>query len=162
MEKLLQIVQKLRDEVVPDTPLSKMSKSELLSFIEEANIIQRMRTFHQKAERGVRSTLTDDEDEGLIPSESTIQKWRVGKLRKLLRQFHKATQILKKYEKFSASRLRSHIKRHRYEEMLYGQDLDLPDTDEETDEKEKPKPRNGRKRKRSPRKSARSPKKKQT
>ena len=145
----------MRDEIVPDTPLSKMSKSELLSFIEEANIIQRMRTFHQKAERGIRSTLTDDEDEGLIPTESTIQKWRVGKLRKLLRQFHKATQVLKKYDKFSASRLRSHIKRHRYEEMLYGQDLDLPDTDEETDDEKKNQRTVGRGRGRGPERNGR-------
>ena len=78
MDKLLQLVAKLRDELVPSQPLNKMSKPEL---IEESNFIQRMRAFHQKGERGIRSTLTEDEDETLIPSQSEIQKWRVGKLR---------------------------------------------------------------------------------
>ena len=138
MDKLLQLVAKLRDEIVPSTPLNKMSKPELIQFIEESNFIQRMRTFHQKGERGIRSTLTEDEDDTLIPSQAEVQKWRVGKLRKLIRTFHRATQILKKYTKFSAARLRSHIKRNRYEEMMFGDDLPV-ETDDEKEEKEKPK-----------------------
>ena len=120
MEKLLQLVEKLKKAIVPDQPVGKMPKGELLSFISEADLISRMRTFHERVEKGIRSAITDDEDEKMIPSESELQKWRVGKIRKLVREFHKSTQILKKYTKFSAARLRSHIKRHKYEEMLYG------------------------------------------
>ena len=56
----------------------------------------------------------------------------------MIRTFHRATQILKKYTKFTSERLRSHIKRNRYEEMLFGDDLPEPNTD---DEKERPKKR---------------------
>ena len=113
-----------------------MSKEDLLRFITEANLLQRMRTFHQKEAKGVRSVITDDESP-LVPSEADIQKWRVGKLRKLVRDFHRATQILKRYTKFSAARLRSHIKRHRYEDMLYGDDLPDIGTDDEGEPKKK-------------------------
>ena len=90
MDKLLQLVQKLRDEIVPESPLSKMSKPDLLSWIEEANLLSRMRTFHGKGTRGIRSTLTDDEEDSLVPSNNEVQRWRIGKLRKLVRNFHKA------------------------------------------------------------------------
>ena len=138
MDKLVKLVEKLRNEIVPESPIAKMSKEDILRFITEANLLQRMRTFHRKGVvAGVRSVITDDEAP-LVPSETDIQKWRVSKLRKLVRNFHRATQILKKYTKFSAARLRSHIKRHRYEEMLYGDDL--PDIGSDTDtEDEKPK-----------------------
>ena len=45
MEKLLQLISKLREEIVPDQPLSKMSKEDVLRFIEDASIIKRMRAF---------------------------------------------------------------------------------------------------------------------
>ena len=136
MDKLLKLVEKLRNEIVPESSISKMSKEDILRFITEANLLQRMRTFHRKGDvAGVRSVITDDEAP-LVPSESDILKWRVGKLRKLVRDFHRATQILKKYTKFSAARLRSHIKRHRYEDMLYGDDLpDIDSTDEDEPKK---------------------------
>ena len=145
MDKLLQIISKLRNAIVPETPLSKMPKEDLLAFIEESNLVERMRTFHQRAEKGIRSAITDDEDDTLIPNAGDLKRMRIGKLRKLVRQFHKATQILRKYEKFSAARLRSHIKRHRYEEMLYGDDL--PET-ETTDDEEEKTDKKGKKRKR--------------
>ena len=144
MEKLLQLVEKLKKAIVPDQPVGKMPKGELLSFISEADLLTRMRTFHERVEKGIRSAITDDEDEKMIPSESELKKWRVGKIRKLVREFHKSTQILKKYTKFSAARLRSHIKRHKYEEMLYGDDLPSLDTD--TDE-DTPEPRRKRRKK---------------
>ena len=108
MDKLLQLIGKLRNEIVPEQPLSKMSKPDLLKFIEEAQILERMRTFHEKGSKGIRSTITEDDDEQLIPGSVEIQRWRVGKLRKLLRDFHRATQILKKFTKYTSGRLRSH------------------------------------------------------
>ena len=120
MDKLLKLVEKLRGEIVPEQPLSKMAKEDILRFISESSLLLKMRAFHQSS-KGIRSAITDDESDGpLVPSETDLAKWRVGKLRKLVRNFHRATGILKKYAKFTASRLRSHIKRHRYEEMLYG------------------------------------------
>ena len=137
MDKLLKLVEKLRNEIVPESSISKMSKEDILRFITESNLLQRMRTFHRKGDvAGVRSVITDDEAP-LVPSESDILKWRVGKLRKLVRDFHRATQILKRYTKFSAARLRSHIKRHRYEDMLYGDDLPDIGTDDEGEPKKK-------------------------
>ena len=139
MEKLLQLVEKLKSAIVPDQPVGKMAKSDLLSFISESDLLTRMRTFHERVEKGIRSAITEDEGEKLVPSESELKKWRVGKIRKLVREFHKSTQILKKYAKFSAPRLRSHIKRHKYEEMLYGNDLPTVETD--TDEDSPPRKR---------------------
>ena len=63
MDKLLQIISKLRNAIVPENPLSKMSKEDILAFIEESNLLERMRTFHQRAEKGIRSAITDDEEE---------------------------------------------------------------------------------------------------
>ena len=145
MDKLLGLIDKLKNEIVPGKPLGKMTKADLLAFIRESNFLERMRTFHEKVQKGIRSALTDDEAP-LVPSESSLEKLSTAKLRRLIRNFHRATQILKKYTKFSPARLRSHVKRHRYEEMLYGQDLPVDGTD---DEEEKKKPR-GRKRRRSP------------
>ena len=152
MDKLLQIISKLRNAIVPENPLSKMSKEEILAFIEESNLLERMRTFHQRAERGIRSAITDDEDDTLIPNAADVKKMRIGKLRKLVRQFHKATQVLRKYDKFSAARLRSHVKRHRYEEMLYGEDMPEAET---TDDEEEKSEKKGKKRKRAKKKEKR-------
>jgi len=44
MEKLLQLADKLRSAIVPEKPLSKMSKSEILEFIEEKSVVERMNT----------------------------------------------------------------------------------------------------------------------
>ena len=140
MDKLLALITKLRNEIVPEggrASITKMAKGDLLKFITDANLLERMRTFHQKEVKGIRSALTDDEGP-LVPSESEIQKWRVGKLRKLVRDFHRSTQIFKKFDKMSAARLRSHIKRNRYEEMMYGDDLPVSDG-EEPEKKKKPK-----------------------
>ena len=51
MEKLLQLVEKLKSAIVPDQPVGKMPKAELLSFISESDLLTRMRTFHERVER---------------------------------------------------------------------------------------------------------------
>ena len=63
MDKLLQLIEKLRGEIVPESPIATMSKPQLLQFIEESQFIERMRVFHQKGDRGIRSAITDDEDD---------------------------------------------------------------------------------------------------
>ena len=59
MDRLLKLVAKLRDEIVPEAPLSKMAKQDILQFISESNLLLKMRTFHQGGTRGVRSAITD-------------------------------------------------------------------------------------------------------
>ena len=105
MEKLLSLIEKLKNEIVPEQKISKMSKADLLSFYDSKEILARARVFHQKVKKGIRSALTDDEDD-FIPSERSLQTWKVGQLRRFLKQFHKATQIMKGYSKFTAARLR--------------------------------------------------------
>ena len=62
MEKLLKLVEKLRNEIVPESPISKMPKEAILRFMTDANLLQRMRTFHRKGpDAGIRSVITDDE-----------------------------------------------------------------------------------------------------
>ena len=48
MEKLLDLVHKLRESVVPAAQIKKMSKKELVSFIEDAKILEKMHIFHEK------------------------------------------------------------------------------------------------------------------
>ena len=82
MDKLLKLVEKLRGEIVPEQPLSKMAKDDILRFISESSLLLKMRAFHQSS-KGIRSAITDDESDGpLVPSETDLAKWRVGKLRK--------------------------------------------------------------------------------
>ena len=71
MEKLLTLISKLKNEIVPESPVGKMPKEALLAFIRDANLLDRMRTFHQKEIKGVRSVITDDEAP-LVPSEGDI------------------------------------------------------------------------------------------
>ena len=134
MDKLLSLVNKLKNEIVPPQPVNKMSKEQLLVFFEEQSILDRAKVFHKKIVKGIRSAITDDDDD-LVPTDRELKKWRVGKIRKFLRDFHRSTQILKRYHKFTAPRLRSHIKRHRYEQMLLGDDIQ-----ESTDEEKTPPP----------------------
>lgn len=155
MEKLLALVEKLKDEIVPAQPINKMSKEQLLSFFQEQNILDRAKIFHKKIVKGIRSVITQEDDD-IVPRESELKKWRVGKIRKFLREFHKATQILKKYHKYNAPRLRSHIKRHRYEQMLLGDDIQ-ESSDEEKSPPTTPKQTPKIRRRRSPPKP-RSPK----
>ena len=50
MDKLLGLIDKLKNEIVPGKPLGKMTKADLLAFIRESNFLERMRTFHQKVQ----------------------------------------------------------------------------------------------------------------
>ena len=145
MDKLLQLIEKLRSELVPESPIASMST---IATIHRGIAIYWTYACFTKKATGEFSAITDDEDDNLVPNPAAIKKWRVGKLRKLLRTFHKATLILKKYMKFSASRLRSHIKRNRYEEMLFLDD-NLPDTPPSTPKKKKSFQKAKQKRKRS-------------
>ena len=66
MDKLLDIIQKLRDAVVPAEKLAKMSKKQILSFIEDAKILQKMRIFHEKKRaKAVKSIVNEDEEESV-------------------------------------------------------------------------------------------------
>ena len=85
MEKLLSLVNKLKDEIVPPQPVNKMSKEQLLVFFEEQSILDRAKVFHKKIVKGIRSAITDD-DHDLVPTDRELKKWRVGKIRKFLRQ----------------------------------------------------------------------------
>lgn len=50
MDKLLELVQKLRESVVPTAGIKQMNKKDLLSYIEEAKILEKMQIFHDKRE----------------------------------------------------------------------------------------------------------------
>ena len=64
MEKLLDIVAKLREVVVPPVPVTKMGKKDLLEFIlEDAKLLDRMRTFHDKRKaKAVQSLIHEDQE----------------------------------------------------------------------------------------------------
>ena len=151
MEKLLDLVQKLRESIVPTAEIKSISKKELLSFIEDADILKKMSIFHEKKQsKALKSIVHEAEEESVVPDLATIRKWPVSKLRKLLRSFHRDIGLGKgiKHSKMSVSKLRSFVSRNRYQEMLYGDD-DMPFLGEDGMRKLRrkvPKRRNQRKR----------------
>ena len=141
MEKLLDLVQKLRESIVPTAEIKSISKKELLSFIEDADILKKMSIFHEKKQsKALKSIVHEAEEESVVPDLATIRKWPVSKLRKLLRSFHRDIGLGKgiKHSKMSVSKLRSFVSRNRYQEMLYGDD-DMPFLGEDADEEIKKK-----------------------
>ena len=141
MEKLLDLVQKLRESIVPTAEIKSISKKELLSFIEDADILKKMSIFHEKKQsKALKSIVHEAEEESVVPDLTTIRKWPVSKLRKLLRSFHRDIGLGKgiKHSKMSVSKLRSFVSRNRYQEMLYGDD-DMPFLGEDADEEIKKK-----------------------
>ena len=51
MEQLLELVKKVRESVIPAADIKKMNKKDLLAFIEEAKILEKMQIFHDKKKR---------------------------------------------------------------------------------------------------------------
>ena len=128
MEKLLEIVGKLRETIVPPIPVTKMGKKDLLSFIEESKLLERMRVFHDKRKtKAVASQIHEEQEESVVPTESELKRMTTGQLRRLVREFHKDIGINQKHAKMSASKLRSFISRHKYSDMLEGDDLKFLD-----------------------------------
>ena len=123
MDKLLDLIQKVRDAVVPDEKLAKMSKKQIISFIEDAKILEKMRIFHEKKNtKALKSIVHEAEEEGVVPEPADLKRLSVSKLRKLMREFHRDIGLKQKHAKMSASKLRSFVSRNRYQEMLYGDD----------------------------------------
>ena len=140
MDKLLDIVAKLRETVVPPVPVTKMGKSDLLTFIlEDAKLLDRMRTFHDKRKtKAIASLIHEDQEESVVPTESELKRMTTGQLRRLVREFHKDIGINQKHAKMSTSKLRSFISRHKYTDMLEGEDMKFLKTiDDEEPKKEK-------------------------
>ena len=149
MDKLLDLIQKVRDAVVPDEKLSKLSKKQIISFIEDAKILEKMRIFHEKKNTtALKSIVHEAEEESVVPEPADLKRLSVSKLRKLLREFHRDIGLKQKHAKMSASKLRSFVSRNRYQEMLYGDD-DMTFLMQDEDKKDKAvKPKKGRERER--------------
>ena len=143
MEKLLDLVKKLRESIIPPTDVGKMSKKEIIAFVEDAKILEKMQIFHEKRQaKALKSIVHDADEENIVPDLAAIKKWSVGKLRKLLREFYRDIGLSKgtKHSKMSASKLRSFVSRNRYQEMLYGDDdMSFLVEDEKPKEKKKEK-----------------------
>ena len=120
MEKLLEIVGKLRETIVPPIPVTKMGKKDLLQFIlEDSKLLDRMRTFHEKKKtKAVASLIHEEQEEGVVPTEAELKRMTTGQLRRLVREFHKDIGINQKHSKMSTSKLRSFISRNKYTDML--------------------------------------------
>ena len=108
MDKLLDIVKQLRDIVVPPVPVTKMGKKELLSFLEDSKMLDRMKTFHEKRKtKEVASLIHEQQEESVVPTESELKRMTTGQLRRLVREFHREIGIKQKHAKMSTSKLRS-------------------------------------------------------
>ena len=115
MEKLLDLVHKLRESVVPAAKLTKMSKKELVLFIEDAKILDKMNIFHEKRKsKAVKSLVHDADEEGVVPDLAAVKKMSVSKVRKLLREFHRDIGLKAKHAKMTPSKLRSFVARNKY------------------------------------------------
>ena len=123
MDKLLDLVHKLRETVVPTAKLSKMSKKELVSFVEDAKILEKMQIFHEKRKsKALKSLVHDADEEGVVPDLAAVKKMSVSKVRKLLREFHRDIGLKAKHAKMTPSKLRSFVARNKYQEMVFGDD----------------------------------------
>ena len=157
MDKLLQLAEKLRQAIVPERPVTKMSKAELLEFIEEKSVVDRMKIYYGKQEgKKLKSKIHEavEKEEALVPELNDFRNMRVSKIRKVLKTWHKDTQITSKLHSHSAPKLRSMAKRHMWEEMLYhDESLDFGDEEEKRHvvEEKKKTPRKKRSRTKSPR-----------
>ncbi len=88
MDKLLQLGEKLRTAIVPEKPVSKMSKSELLEFIEEKSIIDRMKIYYGKQEgKKLKSKIHEavEKEESMVPELADFRNMRVSKIRKVIK-----------------------------------------------------------------------------
>ena len=100
-----------------------MSKKQIISFIEDAKILEKMKIFHEKKNtKALKSIVHEAEEEGVVPEPADLKRLSVSKLRKMMREFHRDIGLKQKHAKMSASKLRSFVSRNRYQEMLYGDD----------------------------------------
>ena len=134
MEKLLQLADKLRSAIVPEKPLSKMSKSEILEFIEEKSVVERMRIYYGKKDgKKLQSKIHEilEKEESLVPELADFRNMKVSKIRKVIKTWHRDTQITTKLNKHGAAKLRNIATRHMWEEMLYHDEkMDFGDEEE--------------------------------
>ena len=80
MDKLLDLVKKVRESVIPAADIKKMNKKDLLSFIEDAKILEKMQIFHEKKkEKQLKSIVHEVEEEGIVPDLPALRKMSVGK-----------------------------------------------------------------------------------
>lgn len=121
-DKLMQMADKLRQAIVPAKPVNKMSKSELLEFIEEKSVVDRMKIYYGKQEgKKLKSKIHEaiEAEESLVPELADFRNMKVSKIRKTLKTWHKDTQINSKLHKLGANKIRNLATRHMWEEMLY-------------------------------------------
>ena len=155
MEKLLELVKKVRESVIPPEEIKKMNKKNLLLFFEEAKILEKMQTFHDKRKaKALKSIVHEVDEESVVPDLADLKKMPVSKIRKLLREFHRDIGLKAKHAKMSASKLRSFVSRNKYQEILYGDDdMKFLSTMDEGKEKKPKSKGKDRARSRSPRKT---------
>ena len=143
MEKLLQLAEKLRTAIVPEKPLAKMSKSEILEFIEEKSVVERMKIYYGKREgKKLQSKIHEiiEKEDSLVPELADFRNMKVSKIRKVIKTWHRDTQITSKLNKHGAAKLRNIATRHMWEEMLYHDEkMDFGDEEEKKETVDKPK-----------------------
>ena len=82
-----------------------MSKRDLVAHFEDKQLLDRMRIFYggPVGARRIQSKLVDPVEEDDLPSSvDALSKWKVSKIRKLLRDFIRDLGIKKKLNKLSA------------------------------------------------------------
>ena len=78
------------------------------------------------------SKLADDSEEPMIPSSlNKLGRLSAAQIRKLHREFVKDLALKSKFDKMSASKLRSHIRRYKYNEIVNLDGSELDDVEEE-------------------------------
>ena len=130
----MELVEKVKNLV--NLPKKRMKKTELLDFFEQNRLLERQRVFYlgdSGGKRTIMSKLADDSEEPMIPSSlNKLGRLSAAQIRKLHREFVKDLSLKSKFDKMSASKLRSHIRRYKYNEIV---NLDGTELDDEEEEK---------------------------
>ena len=129
MQELLEIVDKLKEELVLPNKLSKYRKNELLTEVEDRKLLSKMAIFYaQGPEDGIPSRIHQSQDEdAIVPTNDALKKMKVGRIRSLLRSFYRDSGLVRgKLEALGARKLTVFAKKHNFREMV-GLPMDLPD-----------------------------------
>lgn len=118
---MLETIQTLKKQVIPDEPLTKLRKTDLIEFIENTDLLKRMMIFYEQGDpSGEKSRLLQENDiESIVPTATELKKLKTGAIRRLMRSFYKDSGLTsKKLSKLSNQKLKLFAKRHKLSEML--------------------------------------------
>ena len=105
---VLETIESLRKQVVPDEKLSKLRKKDLIEFVEDSDLLKRMMIFYEQGDPAGEKTrlLAESDIESIVPTVSELRTMKIGAIRRLMRSFYKDSGLTtKKLNKMSKKKL---------------------------------------------------------